>query len=1159
MRSEPRFVDDTKRTAVCLLLLWISACGGGAERAKLSETEGSGRTIRVLIDAGRYADAQSSAGELLRSVWHDVGQQPSEASALALDLVVEARWRNGDAALDTLSLAERAVDWRRRLGRKPPLAMSLRNLGLVRLLAGRPREAVTVLEAGLATLEPAVDHNDPALAEALDALAAGLVEMGRYEEAEDRLRRSVEIRQKASLEDGSGLAHTFELRSLVFLRTGRYSEARPPLERALAIRRAQPDHPETAATFSLLADLFWLEGRPAAARDAAAQCLSIVRKSLRSTHPDIARCTRQLGNMLASLGDMSGALASLEQAAVIAEQSLGVEHQLFSGYLNDLAEVHRALMDYNRARTLYERALAIRERRLGPDHQNLAGIVYNLGLVSSELGDLVEARRQFDRAAAIWSLRLGADHPFVALAMASLAQALLQHGRAEEALSLQRRVLAIRERSLGPNHRETADALGDLASTLLATGRISEAAAASARAITIWERTDALESPSFAAALTLRGNVLAAMGNLRDARERYARALAISERVLGSDHPNSADLRIRLAAVALQSGRSDMAFDLALVAERAARRFLQSTVRYLPEREALSYGSKRPSGLNLVLSIAGGARFGAANAARALDAVVRARALVLDEVAARKVAVQEETENELASLRTSWVSSRQKLANLAVRGTKERSASAYQAALDDARREAERVERALAETSASFKAERDEPEIGLAQVQAALPRGSALVSFVRYERAIAASSTNVASERSLSSYLAFVVGPTSSHPTVLALDDANIIDRDIAEWRSRITGREIRTESAAVEERMLRSLGNRLRRRIWDPVEPYVRGADRVFVVPDGALHLVNLSALPVGSSQYLIEQGPLIHYLTAERDIVLFARRTPSVARGLLALGGPMFEDDLSIAPSAHSPVPEGAYTGTRSTCASFQSMQFAPLPGTLKEARDVVQVWNEVGGQNSQSAYLLTGTNASERVFKMQAPGKRVLHLATHGFFLGTDCAANAESTRGVAGLVNAEGRNGATAIPESPLLQSGLALAGANRHARAKPDEEDGILTAEEVAALNLDGVEWAVLSACDTGLGEIKAGEGVMGLRRAFQTAGARTVIMSLWPVEDQATGQWMRTLYQGRFSRHLSTAESVRSAGLAVLRDRRAKGLSTQPFYWAAFVAAGDWR
>jgi CHAT domain-containing protein len=141
----------------------------------------------------------------------------------------------------------------------------------------------------------------------------------------------------------------------------------------------------------------------------------------------------------------------------------------------------------------------------------------------------------------------------------------------------------------------------------------------------------------------------------------------------------------------------------------------------------------------------------------------------------------------------------------------------------------------------------------------------------------------------------------------------------------------------------------------------------------------------------------------------------------------------------------------------------------------------------------------------------------------------------------------------------LLSGLALAGANHRDRAGPGEEDGVLTAEEIAGLDLTGVEWAVLSACDTGVGAIEAGEGVFGLRRAMQLAGVRTLIMSLWPVDDRSTRQWMNALYGARLVRHLDSAEAVRHAGQSVLAARRAAGESTHPFYWAAFVGAGDWR
>jgi CHAT domain-containing protein len=206
-----------------------------------------------------------------------------------------------------------------------------------------------------------------------------------------------------------------------------------------------------------------------------------------------------------------------------------------------------------------------------------------------------------------------------------------------------------------------------------------------------------------------------------------------------------------------------------------------------------------------------------------------------------------------------------------------------------------------------------------------------------------------------------------------------------------------------------------------------------------------------------------------------------------------------------------------------------------------------------------VLTGAGASERAFKADAPGHLVLHLATHGFFLGGPCEPAGGSTRGIGATVPLADRPPPKPQETSPIQLSGLALAGANERAFAGPDDEDGILTAEEIASLDLAGTDWAVLSACDTGQGRIQVGEGVLGLRRAFQAAGARTVIMSLWSVDDESTRQWMKALYENRVRKNLDTANAVREADLHILRARRAQALSTDPFYWAAFVATGDWR
>jgi CHAT domain-containing protein len=192
------------------------------------------------------------------------------------------------------------------------------------------------------------------------------------------------------------------------------------------------------------------------------------------------------------------------------------------------------------------------------------------------------------------------------------------------------------------------------------------------------------------------------------------------------------------------------------------------------------------------------------------------------------------------------------------------------------------------------------------------------------------------------------------------------------------------------------------------------------------------------------------------------------------------------------------------------------------------------------------LRGLFASEPAVRAHAAGSRVLHLATHGFFLGGDCAADDRPA-------------GAPALNEDPLLLSGIALAGANRRGLADPAEDDGILTAREIAGLDLRGVDWVVLSGCDTGLGALREGEGVLGLRRAFAIAGARTVVMSLWPVEDEEARRFMAELYVNRLERNQDTVDSVTGAALAsMLRLRRTVG-AAPPALWAPFVAVGSWR
>jgi len=222
------------------------------------------------------------------------------------------------------------------------------------------------------------------------------------------------------------------------------------------------------------------------------------------------------------------------------------------------------------------------------------------------------------------------------------------------------------------------------------------------------------------------------------------------------------------------------------------------------------------------------------------------------------------------------------------------------------------------------------------------------------------------------------------------------------------------------------------------------------------------------------------------------------------------------------------------------------------------VKALWNTISvAENSvgQSLISLTGERATKATFRSLAPDCRTLHLATHAYFLQPE-SNTPDSGKTLQRIQTGQRSFNLSRPDENPLLRSGLALAGANSRDKTG---EDGILTAEEIVTLDLSNVQLAVLSACDTGLGTVQSGEGVFGLRRAFRLAGVNTVINSLWPVEDVTTSQWMDLFYQTRFAEGADITGAVRRASLGILNKRREAGLSGHPFFWAAFVASGDWR
>jgi CHAT domain-containing protein len=456
-----------------------------------------------------------------------------------------------------------------------------------------------------------------------------------------------------------------------------------------------------------------------------------------------------------------------------------------------------------------------------------------------------------------------------------------------------------------------------------------------------------------------------------------------------------------------------------------------------------------------------------------------------------------------------------------------------------------RLEQQLSVRSATFRTIQGGARVNSDKVRAALPEGTALVDLVDYHhwRAPATLKGDWSSEYRV---VAFVVRPERREVVLVSLGSTQALAALVDRWRSGYgTGK--RSSSGAQD------VGVELRKRLWEPLASHLDGVKVVLVSPDGPLNGLPWAALPGAKPgtflihEYAFAVVPVPQLLP---EILRRKSQPPSEKPSLLLAGGIDFGAEKA----------RGANPGT----GELPTVPlFGPLPGAESEVNDL-RTQFEDAFPNAPASKRLTKEKATKDAVLAAAPAHRFVHLATHGFFAeeseqsAINVAERADLLRGGVHLrPEATGRH--------PGLLSGLVFAGVNR---ADRPPEQTILTALEAADLNLDKVELVTLSACDTGRGRVAGGEGVLGLQRAFQLAGARSVVASLWKVPDEETHQLMREFYRRVWSdKPMSKAEALRQAQLWMLQNWKPRGTLDRPapqgppspYYWAAFVLSGDWR
>ena len=1018
----------------------------------------------------------------------------------------------------------------------PEVATSLNNLSAMYYNKKDYKESEPLLQRALAIEEKAFGRGHPGTATTLTNLGELYRAKGDFEEAEPKLQRALDIREKALGPDHPDVANSLNILALLYKEKGDYAKAEPPYLRAVAIweKALGLEHPNVAISLNNLAALYLAKGDFAKAESNHLRALAIDEKVFGHDHPEVATSLNNLAVLYKGKGDYPKAASYFQRTAMILEKAFGPDHPNLAVSLNNLAELYREKGEYAMAEPLHQRAVAILEKTLGPEHPDTIAALSNLAGLYVDKGDYTKAEPLLERVITMDERTFGRDHPRVTAALAKLASLYKNRGsKRDEAKAgpLLQRALAINEKALGPDHPELAASLNNLAGWYSAKRDYAEAESLYRRALAIVERQFGAEHPKYAISLGNIAVLYYRKGDFAQAEPLFHGALAILEKTLGPIHPIVTDTLDGLASLSLAKNDVRRAVTFLNRATKASEQNISSVIGVGSEREKLAYMALFSNQTNFALAL--NARSGASDQ-RAIELaftiLLQRKGRVLDAMMnniaqARRRAVESGNQED-QKLFDDLLDAYSRLSALTHKDPYLAGSVSLQSQLDEAKKQVEEQE---AKVSARFPQVRAQLQpVTLEAIQSLIPKQTALIEYALYAP-FDLQTKNWGAPR----YAAYVL-TSQGPPHWIDLGKAKGIDQTIKELRKSLSD-----PGHNYNRQFARSLDEQVMRK----VRALTGGAKRLLISPEGQLNMIPFAGLVDEQRHFLVEKYS-ITYLTSGRDLLLRFHEQSKEAP--LVLADPEFGEQPNSGSQAAQHLGRPLAAEQNGNASKNPFGPFVPLPDTKKHAEEIKALWPQ--------ARILTGAEATKVALK-KARAPLIMHLGTHGFFL-QDIGGRPLDPRDLnlvgtdPATMSAPGFDRWMALAENPLLRSGLALAGANLR---RSGDDDGLLTAQEVAGLDLWGTKLVTLAACETGVGQVKNGEGVYGLRRALVLAGAESQLMSLWKVRDDATTDLMKDYYRA-LQQGQGRGEALRRAQQQMLRDP----YRNHPYYWAAFILSGEW-
>ncbi|MBI1765976.1 MAG: CHAT domain-containing protein [Acidobacteria bacterium] len=908
---------------------------------------------------------------------------------------------------------------------------------------------------------------------------------------------------------------------------GKYDQALPLAKRALAIfeKAFGAEHPYVASALNNLAMLYASTHDNTKAEQSYQRALAIREKALGPEHPAVAASLNNLAEFYESNGYYAKAEPFYQRVLAITEKALGAMNLAVAAPLNNLATLYYRKGDYTKAEPLYQRALPIFEKWFGAENPEVAKALNNLAVLYETKGDYSKAEPLHQRALAIYKKALGAKHPYVAESLNNLAGLYRSKGDYAKAEPLLQQALVIREEALGVEHPAVAESLNNLAALYDSRDDYTKVESLYQRALAIYEKTFGVDHPAVTTTLGNLGELYRSKGDYAKAEQLLQRALAISEKLNGDPLAELSDLAVLYRSKGIYAKAVSYIMRVHEIIERDLTRNLTTG----SERQKLLYLNQSANELDFTLSLHTASAPKDAAASRMAMAVLFSRkGRALDAMSDTLAQLRNRATPQDRALLDQYTEALTRLSQTTLGGLGDKDVAQYKADLGQLRERVEKLEIEISARNAEFGTQLQ--PITFAAVQKAIPLSAMLIEFASF-LPLDAKTLKAGARR----YVAYALG-NQGEPSWVDLGEVGVIDEAVAKLRQALRDK---------TRQDVKPLAREVDRLVMQPLRPLLGKTRRVLLSPDGALNLVPFAALVDEANRYLVESYEF-SYLTSGRDLLRLQVNQESKqenGQAAMVVANPDFGEEAKDGKAQERLLKLTYRPGTKAATgegAVLAGYYFPPLPGTAEEAQALKAIVGD--------ATVLVQAQATEAALK-RLNHPRILHIATHGFFLENQ-SPPANEGRGLK-LMQLGGAEPMAGRIENPLLRSGLALAGANLH--KGNDDDDGILTAQEAAGLNLWGTKLVVLSACDTGVGEVKTGEGVYGLRRALVLAGSETQVMSLWPVSDKGTRDLMIEYYQA-LQKGGGRSAALREVQLRLLKrpDRE------HPYYWASFIQSGEW-